>query len=161
MRGATAWDEYDAEPAASNASASTGTRERLKRVAGAQRWVIAAVLAQVALWGCWFVLTAFGKTRGGFEPVYPLSFVIGLGGAVCVFRLAHETLGALGGYLYGLAAVVPVIGLIVTLLVNSYASEELKKHGLTPGFFGVSDAHIDAVRTSEFDATADFEDEGW
>lgn len=157
MSGATAWDEYDAEPA----PAASATRERLKRLAGGQRWVIAAVLAQVALWGCWFVLTAFGKTRGGPEQVYPLSFVIGLGGAVCVFRLAHETRGALGGYLYGIAAVVPVIGLIVTLLVNSYASEELKKHGLTPGFFGVNDAQIDAVRTSEFDAADDFEDEGW
>lgn len=157
MRGATAWDEYDAEPAASTAS----TRERLKRVASGQRWVIAAVLAQVALWGCWFVLTAFGKTRGGPEQVYPLSFVIGLGGAVCVFRLAHEVRGALGGYLYGLAAIVPVIGLIVTLLVNSYASEELKKHGLTPGFFGVSDSQIDTARTSDFDAADDFEDEGW
>jgi hypothetical protein len=160
MRGATAWDEYDAEPAASNVRGTRATRERLKRVAGAQRWVIASVLAQVALWGCWFVLTAFGNTRGGPDQVYPLSFVIGLGGAVCVFRLAHETRGAVGGYLYGIAAIVPVIGLIVTLLVNSYASEELKRHGLTPGFFGVNDSQIDTVRTSEFDA-ADFEDEGW
>jgi hypothetical protein len=158
MRGATAWDEYDAEPAA---SASTGTRERLKLVAGAQRWVIAAVLAQLALWGCWFVLNASGKARGGPDQVYALSFVIGLGGAVCVFRLAHAVRGPIGGYLYGLAAIVPVIGLIVTLLVNGYASDELKKSGLTPGFFGVSDSSIDALRTSEFDATADFADEGW
>jgi hypothetical protein len=161
MRGATAWDEYDADPAASTASGTRAKRERLKRVAGAQRWVIAAVLAQVALWGCWFVLTAFGKTRGGPDGMYGISFVIGLGGAVCVFRLAHEVRGALGGYLYGIAAIVPIAGLIVTLLVNGYASDELKTHGLTPGFFGVSDAAIDNCRWVELDAVDDFEDEGW
>lgn len=153
MRGSTVWED---ELGTANPVAT----ERLKLVASGQRWVIAVVLAQLALWVGWLLLALARKVNGDPEPAFVLSFLLGLVGAVCVFRLAHAVRGPGAAYLYGLAAVVPVLGLIVTLLINGYASDELKAHGIVPGFFGASDGTIEA-RTAADEWECRFEDEGW
>lgn len=144
-----AWDEsgWPAERSA----------DGLKRIARYQRWLIAVVLAQLALWLGFIALTVLNSGRA--PVIYlpgVLTLVLGGVGGIFVFLLAWELRGAFAAVVFGLATFVPCIGLIVLTLVNGYASAELRKHGVKVGVFGASLADID-LRESLYDD----EDAGW
>jgi hypothetical protein len=140
----------------------TGRPERsadeLRRIARYQRWLIAVVLAQLALWGGFVALAALGGRMGAAVrfPVV-LTFALGAVGGVFVFLLSWELRGGLVAVTFGLATVVPLLGLLVLTLANSYASDELRRHGVRVGTFG---AHLDDIddRRSPYDED---EDAGW
>ena len=148
-----AWDEFD-RPGAERSA------DGLKRIVRYQRWLIAVVLAQLALWGGFIALMALG---GGLDlddqmsfPVV-LTFILGGVGGIFVFLLSWELRrGGFVALMLGLATLVPAMGLLVLTLVNGYASAELKKHGVKVGVFGASVADIDE-RPSPYDD----EDAGW
>lgn len=129
----------------------------LKRIARYQRWLIAVVLAQLALWGGFVALIALGGP-GDARPQLPvvLTFILGGVGAVFVFLLAWELRGPFVAVALGLATVLPCMGLFVLTLVSGYASAELKRHGVKVGIFGTAPADID-----ERPSLYDDEDAGW
>ena len=148
-----AWDEFD-RPGAER------TPDELRRIVRYQRWLIAVVLAQLALWGGFIGLVALANGRIGEDAMrFPvaLTFILGGVGGIFVFLLAWELRGAFGAVVFGLATVIPCMGLIVLTLVNGYAAAELRKHGVKVGVFGASVADIDE-RPSPYD---DEEDAGW
>lgn len=147
-----AWDEFD-RPGAERSA------DGLKRIVRYQRWLIAVVLAQLALWLGFIALTVLGGGRWSESAMsFPvvLTFILGGVGGIFVFLLSWELRGAFGAVVFGLATVVPCMGLIVLTLVNGYASAELKKHGVKVGVFGASLADIDE-RPDPYDD----EDAGW
>lgn len=133
--------------------------DELRRIARYQRWLIAVVLAQLVLWGG-FVALAFlsgGRVGGAVRFPVVLTFALGALGGVFVFLLSWELRGGFVAVVFGLATVVPVLGLLVLTLANGYASDELRRHGVRVGTFG---AHLDDIdnRRSPYDED---EDAGW
>jgi hypothetical protein len=146
-----AWDEFD-RPGAERSAAE------LRRIVRYQRWLIAVVLAQLGLWLGFIVLLVLGRGRGpdvGF-PV-ALTFILGCAGGIFVFLLSWELRGAFAAIVFGLATVIPCMGLIILTLVNGYATAELKKHGVRVGVLGANLADVHE-RPSLYDAD---EDAGW
>ncbi len=147
---ATTWDEFDRRDAGRSP-------DELKRIVRYQRWLIAVVLAQLALWGGVVLLARLNPGRGP-ELDFPmaLTLILGAVGGVFVFLLSWELRGAFAALVFGLATVVPLMGLVILTLVNGYASTELKKHGVPVGVFGASLAGVDE-RPNPYDD----EDAGW
>jgi len=138
-----------------------GTPERsveaLKRIARYQRWLIAVVLAQLALWGGFVGLMVLSEGRtGGMQFPVVLTFILGAVGAVYVFLLSWELKGPFAALVFAPATVLPCMGLLVLTLVNGYASTELKRHGVKVGVFGASERDV-TDRPSLYDD----EDAGW
>lgn len=134
--------------------------DSLRRIVRYQRWLIAVVLAQLALWLGFVALTALGRGRVTDDTMsFPvvLTLILGGVGGIYVFLLSWELRGAFGAFVFGLATVVPCMGLIVLTLVNGYATAELRKYGVTVGVFGASPADVDD-RPSPYDDDADA---GW
>jgi hypothetical protein len=145
------WDEFD-RPGAQRSA------DELRRIVRYQRWLIAVVLAQLALWGGFLVLTVLSRGRGpNVDFPVALTFILGAVGGIFVFLVSWELRGAFVAVVFGLATLVPCMGLIILTLVNGYASAELKKHGVKVGTFGATLADID-----ERPAPDDIdEDAGW
>ena len=133
--------------------------EELKRIVRYQRWLIAVVLAQLALWLGFITLMVLGRGDMADAMEFPvvLTFILGATGGIFVFLLSWELRGAFAAVMFGLATVIPCMGLIILTLVNGYAVAELKKHGVKVGLFGASLADVDARP----DPYAADEDAGW
>lgn len=131
--------------------------EGLKRIARYQRWLIAVVLAQLALWGGFIVLSVLNGARNS-DVQFPitLTFILGCVGGIYVFMLSWELKGPFAALVFAPATVFPCLGLLILTLVNGYASAELKRHGVKVGVFGASAAAID-----ERPSLYDDEDAGW
>ncbi len=144
------WDDF--EPPRGQRSP-----EELKRIIRYQRWLIAVVLAQLVLWGAFVALSILGSKRltGLNFPLF-LTILLGVVGGIFVFLISWELRGAFAAFVFGAATVVPCLGLVVLTLVNGYATNELKKHGLKVGMFGGNSAAIEE-RTSPYED----EDAGW
>lgn len=147
----TGWDDADRRDTERSA-------DELRRIVRYQRWLIAVVLAQLTLWLGVIVLTALsdGRFLGGTEFPLVLTLILGAVGGIFVFLLSLELRGAFAAVVFGLATVVPCMGLIILTLVNGYATTELKKHGVKVGIFGASLAAID-----ERPPPYDDDDAGW
>ncbi len=131
--------------------------EELKRIARYQRWLIAVVLAQLALWGGYIALTVLSEAHpAGMEFPAILMLILGVVGGIYVFRLSWELRGAFAAFVFGLATIIPCMGLVILTLVNGYATTELRKHGVKVGVFGASPLDID-----ERPSLYDDEDAGW
>jgi hypothetical protein len=147
------WDEYD-RPGAERSA------EELKRIVRYQRWLIAVVLGQLALWLGFIALTVLSRGRiseKAFNFPIVLTFILGAVGGIFVFLLSWELRGAFAAVVFGLATFVPCMGLVVLTLVNGYATNELKKHNVKVGLFGATLADVDE-RPSPYE---DDEDAGW
>jgi ABC-type spermidine/putrescine transport system permease subunit II len=151
--GMAVYDDFDAP-----AERST---EELKRIARYQSWLIAVVLAQLALWGGFIALMMLNKGRFNDRSLnFPiiLTFILGAVGGIYVFMLSWELRGGFAAIVFGLATILPCMGLLILTLVNGYATAELRKHGIAVGVFGASPSDVDA-RESEYEN--DDEDAGW
>jgi hypothetical protein len=145
-----AWEDFD-RPGHERAA------DGLRRVARYQRWMIAVVLGQLVVWLAYVALMIVSDGRGG-SPRWAavLTLILGAVGAVFVFLTALELRGSFAASVFGLATFVPCVGLLVIVLVNGYATTELRKHGIRVGFFGASPGEI-RDRPSYYDD----EDAGW
>ncbi|MBC7967314.1 MAG: hypothetical protein H7Z17_15470 [Fuerstia sp.] len=62
--------------------------------------------------------------------------LVGLTGAVFAFLLAMKTHGTGQGILLGILCLVPCVGLLVLLIINSKATSVLKANGIKVGLLG-------------------------
>lgn len=148
-------DDYVLFPAAP----ATRDFEGLRRLVRYQRWLVAIVLAQLALWVGYIALSVLGRgidSAGALNFPTVLTFILGGAGGVYVFLLCWELRGPFVAVVFGLATVVPCLGLLTIVLVNGYATAELKKHNIPVGLFGADLEHVDN-RPSPYDD----EDAGW
>jgi hypothetical protein len=109
----------------------SGTREDLRSVARYQKGVIVCILI--------YLIAAFGQ----FAVPPELRIFIGIGimcvgltGAVFAFLLAMKTHGTGQGILLGILTLVPCVGLLVLLIINSKATNVLKQNGIKVGLLG-------------------------
>ena len=58
--------------------------------------------------------------------------------AICVFRMALVLYGTGMGIVLGLLSLIPLIGLIPLLIINSRATNVLRQHGYIVGLLGAS-----------------------
>ena len=147
-----AWDEFD-RPEGGR------TAEELRRIVRYQRWLVAVVLGQLALWLGFIALGLLGAGFGGDAINFPavLTLILGGVGGVFVFLTAWELRGAFAAVAFGLMTVVPCMGLMIIVLVNDYAPTALKTPGGPGGTCGASRPDI-AARPPLYDHS---EDAGW
>ena len=114
-----------------------GDRDKVRRVAQYQRWVIFALLFNI-LMNVISLLANFG--------VIPVpQVVIGLlaiGGALfamfAIFLLGKELSGVGLGIICALLMIIPCISLLVLLIINQRATSFLQRNGVKVGFLGTS-----------------------
>lgn len=113
----------------------SGSREDLRRVAKAQKGILVCILLSILALG---MTATIGE---GSEAHTLLSFVVlvvGVIGAVFVFRLAMIVFGTGLGIVLGVLSLIPLIGLIVLLVVNGKATNVLKQNGIKVGLLGAN-----------------------
>jgi hypothetical protein len=117
-------------------------REKLRRVARYQQFVLYALLANILV----NVIVLAGR-GAGFENIAGLlALVLGLPvavfGMVAIFLLANELYNAGVGVLCAVLMIVPCISLITLLIVNGQATGYLQRHGVKVGFMGANPSTI-------------------
>ena len=136
--------------------------DELRRIARYQRWLIATLLAQLALWVGFVALSALGAGPVGDGLRFPLLFTVILGcvGGGFAFLLAWTVRGPASAVVMGLGVVVPCLGLVVLTIVNGIATTTLRENGVRVGLFG---ADPDAITDAGLYAGAEDEedDPGW
>jgi hypothetical protein len=133
--------------------------DELRRIARYQRWVIAVLFAQVALWAAYFALAAIrgGVVFEGRGVTFTLTFVLGGVGGIFAFLLYWTLRGPFAAIVMGLGAVVPCVGVVVLLAASAAATAALRTHGIPVGLLGANDRDITDDRALyEID-----DDEGW
>ncbi len=133
--------------------------DELRRIVRYQRWIVAVVLAQIALW-LGFVLLSW--VRGdrpeaglGFPTV--LTFILGGVGGIFAFLTYWSIRGPFAAIVMGLGSMPPCMGILVLMVVNSTATNVLKANGVRVRFFWGA-LESDITDDHELD---DEEDEGW
>lgn len=118
-------------------------RERLKRIASDQRMINIVVLAYLGVSGMSSAAGNAGSAGG------PLAVLIGLvalavivAGVVFAVRMASALHGTGIAILCAVLLLVPCVGLLVLLVLNSQATRELKKAGLRVGLLGVDSSQL-------------------
>ena len=118
--------------------------DELRRIARYQRWVVAVLLAELALWVGYLVI---GAVRG--EPLaigmrFPivLTLILGGVGGVYTFLIYWTIRGPFLAIVMGLAALPPALGTIVLLLANTTVTRILSDHGIRAGLLGAFEADI-------------------
>jgi len=131
--------------------------DELRRIVRYQRWVVAILLAQIALWVGYI---AIGLVRGapvvgGLRFPTLLTFILGGVGGIYTFLLYWSIRNPFIAIVMGAGTVVPCIGVLVLLAANTAATSILKDHGVRVGFLGAFESDIPD------DSLADEDDAGW
>ena len=118
-------------------------RERLKRIASAQRHVNIAVLLYLGLIPVNVALNVAGEAApwiGLFLlPYLLLVFVLG---AVSIFRLAAAFRGNGVAIIYVICMIIPCVGLLLLLSLSSMATKELRAAGVKVGLLGADPSNL-------------------
>ncbi len=109
----------------------SGTREDLRSVARYQKGVIVCILIYLLAMLCQFAIPPELRMFLGIGVMF-----VGLTGAVFAFLLAIKTHGTGQGILLGILCLVPCVGLLVLLIINSKATSVLKQNGIKVGLLG-------------------------
>lgn len=123
---------YEA-PASQEPVTESTNREHLRNVAKAQKRVLLAVLAYLAVLAANIFLQAMPELR----MVLPIAVVcVFLFGAVAVYRLAALFRGKVVAVLYVVGMLVPCLGLLLLLSISQQATTLLQKNGVKVGLLG-------------------------
>ncbi len=107
----------------------------IRKVAAMQRTIMYCILSEI--------LIVIGRvtfaTNGNVTGLLLLGLVyivVGIIAAVCIFILALSLYNTALGIVLGILTLIPVVGLIVLLVVNSKATTVLRQNGLKVGLMG-------------------------
>ena len=106
-------------------------RTDLRQIAVRQRAIMYCILGYVCCAVAQFVVPTPLKMMLAFGAL-----AAGVTGAVFVFMLAVAIYNTGVGVLLGILTLIPLIGLIVLLIINSKATSLLKAHGIRVGLLG-------------------------
>jgi hypothetical protein len=98
-----------------------------------QKYVIYVILAQFVAWSVSMVLPIVGGILLLVTLIFQLFFVF-------TFCIANYESGV--GVVLGLLSLIPCVGIVVLLIVNSKAIATLKSNGVPVGFWGVPNSSI-------------------
>jgi hypothetical protein len=111
-------------------------REKMRRVARFQQWVLYALLANIVI-----NVTAMA-TRGSDVVVSlaitALALMIVAAAMFAIFKLANELYSTAVGVVCAVLMIVPCISLITLLIVNGKATTYLQQRGVKVGLMGVN-----------------------
>jgi len=112
-------------------------REKLRRVAKYQQWVLYALLANI----CINIASIAVRQANEFMlslGVLAVALAIAAFSMVAIFLLANELYNAGIGVLCAILMIVPCIQLITLLIVNGKATSFLQQNGIKVGFMGTN-----------------------
>ncbi|MDB5297180.1 MAG: hypothetical protein JWO31_3163 [Phycisphaerales bacterium] len=119
------------------ATPSAAPRADLRTIAQRQRALMFCILGYLALVVARFVLPP------SLSILLALAaFAVSITAAVFVFMLALSLYSTGVGVLLGILTLIPLVGLIVLLVINSKATGLLRQHGLKVGLLGADPAQI-------------------
>jgi hypothetical protein len=126
-------------------SGKAGKKKQLRTIAFYQKYLIRCVLIQIVIYVGSLVLSAAARPlpQGPALAVGLLLLlallVAGVAGTVFACMLANKIYGVGGAVLFAILSLIPCLGLIALLVVNSKATGLLRERGYTVGFLG---AHL-------------------
>jgi hypothetical protein len=130
------------QPLPTSPAAVTGNvdREKLRRVARYQQWVIYTLLVNIVL----YIVALSTRQAGLLANLAVLVVALGIVvfGVISISLLASELFNTGIGVLCGVLVIVPCISLITLLVVNGKATSFLQKHGIKVGFMGANPDQI-------------------
>ena len=109
----------------------SGKREDLRSVAVYQKGILICILVYLMAVFGQFALPPSARIFVGFGIL-----AVGLTAAVFTFLLAMKTHGTGQGILLGILCLIPCVGLLVLLIINSKATNVLKQNGIKVGLLG-------------------------
>jgi hypothetical protein len=112
-------------------------REDLRDIAKYQKGLLVAILLYLA---AYIVAAVVPQEIKLF--VLLGAVILSLVGTVFVFLLATKVYSTGTGIFLGILVLIPLIGLITLLVINSKATNILKQHGIGVGLLGARDADI-------------------
>ncbi len=113
--------------------------QRLHGIAVSQRRVMLCVLGYLGLViGSLF----FGGSESATMVVGLIGLIIVIAGLVSVVQLAYRIKSTTAAVIVGVLSLIPLVGLITLLVVNGWASKELKKAGFRIGLLGASPGKV-------------------
>ncbi len=115
----------------------SGTRADLRKVAQYQKAILVCILV--------YLLAVFGQflLPPQLRPLLGVGVIIvGLVSTVFVFMLALKVYSTGTGIILGILALVPCLGLIILLVINSKATKILTQNGIKVGLLGANVSNI-------------------
>jgi uncharacterized membrane protein len=110
-------------------------REKLRRVARRQQWVLYALLAQIAVYVAMLAL----QGASGVAALLGLLFLgLAIFSMVAVFLLAKELLHIVVAVICTVLMLIPCISLLTLVIVNGRATRLLQQHGVKVGLMGAN-----------------------
>jgi hypothetical protein len=118
------------------AAASVIDREKLRRIARYQQWVLYALLVNIVI----NIVALATQNQGLLIALTVLVVLIAvvIFAMVAVFLLANELFNPVIGVLCALLMIVPCISLLTLLVINGRATKHLQTHGIKVGFMGAN-----------------------
>lgn len=112
------------------------SREKLRRVAKYQQWMILSLLAMIIM------NVANVMVPSPLELRLVIAIAVIGSAVVSTWLLCRELIGIVGTIISVILLFVPLASLITLLVINQKASDFLKKNGVKVGFFGTSPSKI-------------------
>jgi hypothetical protein len=120
-------------PATIALGVNSGRREDLRSVARFQKGILVCILLQIIL----FIAQLIAPPE--IKWLFALAYLpVALAGTVFAVLLALKVYNAVLGVLFGLATLLPCIGLIALLAINQRATGVLTQNGIKVGLMGAS-----------------------
>lgn len=126
-----------------------GDLDDLRRVAIYQKTVMACLwIASIALIAEIF-LQYFNESSGFHELLLIGGYCIVFAACFFVFCIAFKIGGIGWGIILGIFTLVPIFGLAVMAIVNTWASYVMQTNGISVGLLGANMAQIDALQNGD------------
>jgi hypothetical protein len=122
----------------SNVAAEPEERQKLRRVAKYQQWVLYALLGQIGV-----NVAILGGRAAGFDAVPSLIAIfaglpVAIFAMVAVFLLGREVYNSAVGVVCAILMLLPCIALLTLLVVNGKATSYLQARGVKVGLMGAN-----------------------
>jgi len=112
-------------------------RNDLRIIAVRQRAIMYCILANIALY-----VVVFAASAGNLPLVAGIAalgvFAVAITAAVFIFMLSLAVYNLAAGIVLGILTLVPLLGLLVLLMINSKATKILRAHGVRVGLLGAN-----------------------
>ena len=116
-------------------------RDKLRRVAKYQQWVIYALLVNIVI----NIVAMVARSQDNVAVslgVGVMALAIAAFAMVAIFLLAKELYHIAAAVVFAILMIVPCISLITLLVVNGKATAYLQQHGIKVGFMGTNPNQI-------------------